>query len=236
MSVTDAVIAVPKYEIDKVMHTKVLERTWPDSVLNSGFTYNTGLRTFALPIAVFSVDGGDSWSDTSPPFTGSGFTLDPNPAVNITMNGAGVASINITQKALINGGNPYQLLVKAAFLALPTQTNIPAGLDRGSTLYSSQQKHMKIFKQDSLRFDAAGNLTEVITHNLGYEPMVAVWSQNDFGSGSIERMISFMGNEGADSEDGVKINENTVTIFASGFGTAPGANFRTIHYKIYYEQ
>lgn len=225
MSIQDATMATPKYDMDRIIATDVQTFSVPDTIANKSFSFTTtGISTYYNFIAVYSYDGGATWSDTwATTGTFTGITAFPNVVVSLNMQASGFMSVTVSQKALINGGLNFTLTVKVAYMARYDTVSIPNSLNTTSKLlYANKFSYMKIAVQN--HFTSSG-VMQTIAHNLGYVPACLAFDYVN----AVPYLVAFLdGNyDSAGNGTGVRIDATNIYIDSSVNDV--------IDYKVYYE-
>jgi hypothetical protein len=176
MGVNDAAVAVPKYDIDKILYTNSVTLDVTNSVGTQNFTLPIGNinGTDIVPVGILSYDSGTSWSDCIQGLTVSTFTIQKNVSVRFTPSATSI-NAQVVTRATVGSGTTYPLIIKYALIAKSTVTTSAEGTFSGNgAAYSSKASYMKIFTQGQTSV-GAGFTTTTIPHNLGYEPVVNVF-------------------------------------------------------------
>lgn len=223
MSVQDASMAVPAYDIDKIIYAGS----------GSGTGLGTSLLEPGLPIGIYTLDGGTTWNDCANyNFSGS-FTIEPSTSTNIFLE-ADPTNPNPDQQ-IASFTNSAQ--AKFCVLAIPGITYLTSTFfTSGETLYRSQDSYLKIAEEGSYDISASSYQTTTIAHNLGYVPLANVWVESDFYGSSGEAIFRIFNNfnQSSNSGVGVTLDENNIYIH-----TEPGIYISnstvTIYYRIYHE-
>lgn len=225
MGIDNAALALPTYEIDKIIQTGNYSSTITNSVSSKAIDYTTGINASGFVIGVFSYDDGATWRDMSDTSTASGFTIYPSVIVSALMDSSGVIEFSINQRALVGAGATFELMIRFAVLAKQDQADLDFVFIGGDTLYSSKYSYMKIAKQGSFTVPASSGSGYVTTipHNLGYVPFFNVFLER---SGNIQRQYQF----NIPTNEGSYADETNLYIYSSNFaGDVP------YYYRIYYE-
>ncbi len=239
MSIRDAAIAIPTYDIDKII--EIIDGTagFVDSVSVKGTSWGTVVGTATFPVGVYSYDGGTTWLTFGDEF--GGFTTKPPIQANIYSTNDYDVEISVNQNAQVNGGSPWTLLFKAALLAREDQEILvddafspwlfsgdfpePSGVS-GFT-YSNKYSYMKIAKQGTqVHINGSGYQTYTIPHNLGYVPVFNVWTTRVTNPNHIGRLYNFNVN----TNRGAYADATNIYIAWTNAGQDT-----TIYYRIYHE-
>jgi len=166
--------AVPQDTLDKVIFSKVETLTVQDSVSGKSFILSH-IPYQCIPIVIFSYDGGLTWRDHSTNLGLTGYSLAPPVTVQANTNTDGSLSLTVYQNALINGGSPFQLILKIAYLAPDNLQYIDSERTSfsGGTAYSSLKKYLRVKKRGTVTNAPGISSSSTIPHGLGYVPFAA---------------------------------------------------------------
>lgn len=223
----------PTYNLDKVITTDTKTLSIADTVATKFATFSTtNINTMYDIILIYSYDNGVSWSDATNAVVPSTFTGRPEIQVSAYIaTGTGIVNLTVYQRATINGGVNWNLLIKIAYIARFTTSSIPSSfVTTDKPLYDNALNYMKIAKEGSYSVSSSSASSTTVSHGLGYIPSAllfvedelgnALWGYNNFGlSGSVL--------------DAVRIDETNIYI-NTGF-RSPTVTL-TAGYKVYHEE
>ena len=221
MAVEDASIAVPKYDIDKIIQSN------QDTMGGSTLFVGTGFTGDALVVGIYSVDGGTSWRDFGNISIGSGYAIQPAYSVDAHWRDDGV--IRFTPGA-------SGVLVRYAVVYIEGVTdasNENLLYFSGDTLYQSSRSYMKIALEGSYSRTASAAETRTIPHTLGYVPFYRVYIKA-FATDVVPTTRVISATFGlTDPVEAVTADENNIYITTPA--RSPGFQATTIYYRIYHE-
>ena len=228
MAVSDFTINTD-YPIDKVVLARAITRTVPTATNMSEsamFTIPHTLGFAPLCIGVFSFDG---WN-TSYAFGNGPYFFNSNFMTYMMEIGAVIESTPTELRIhAINWGGSKSVQFRIVGLApVSTPEGMPEYSDKDDFVFNSDYNYMKIIDSGSRSRSNTG--THTITHGLGYEPHVLVFSEFD---GVIRRVASenFIGVTGVATEASVSTSNLQLAV-VDNFG---GLNV-TMHYRIYADE
>lgn len=217
------------YPIDKVVLALPITRTVPTATNMSEsvmFVIPHTLGFAPLCTGVFSFDG---WN-TSYAFGNGPYFFNSNFMMYMMEIGAVVESTATEIRILaINWGSSKSVQFRVVGLApVITPEGMPTYSDQDDFVFNSDYNYMKIIDSGSRSRTNTG--THIVTHGLGYEPHVLVFSE----FGGVTRRVSsenFIGVTGAATEASVSNND----LHLSVIDNFSGLNV-TMHYRIYADE
>jgi len=233
VSIQDGALLPTEYNLDKIVITSTETISVTDTVALKfrDFT-STGVNTNYDFVGIYSYDGGTTWTDLVGQVSSrSGFTAQPDVEIGARIDTAGKVWLNIIQKALLNGGSPWTLTIKLAYLANTDNTTLPNSiLNTDKILYDNKYSYMKIAKEGSFTVSSSSAQLTTIAHGLGYVPVCQAYLKRNIGRQRIT--YGDFGISGS-INNAVRIDEDNLYVNTSFYSPTETL---TVTYKIYYEE
>lgn len=182
----DKVVYSSTDAIDQV----IFAGTFPYGVTNTvgsyTFTESTNTSQLALPVGIYSTDGGTTWNDLGAGIpTGSLNKGITKPPLFVQPNSLPDGSIqfNVTVNSTIGSGSTFALLISIAMLATDTPSTMPGIPELGGhkVAYSSLDTDTGAptrYRQITIRGSqpvTSGSTLVSVPYSLGYVPDLFVW-------------------------------------------------------------
>ncbi len=234
-------ISVPRNNTDKIIGyfpgTLNVGASGSFTIAQATTTVDSTLGQSALPIGIYSVNGGSTWNDmgVSVP-NGTALqteecTASVSPTGIITVLGTNWYNTGTT--GFGSGRGAITILFKILLLAKKDQGLITPPIITGDKQYhSSRYNYQKIFLDDVTSVTAAGSSTgqTPITHGLGYNPLVRTWINS---SGTIRMNASYVLSGGTSfAATQVKTTTSDVIFYADNRNNPSGYSVNLI-YRVY---
>jgi len=233
MSIQDASLLPTEHNLDKIIVTDNQTFSVVDAITVKSQTFiTTGVTTNYEFVGIYSIDGGTTWTDlTGSTAIWSGFTAAPSVEISGRIDTDGTVRLSIDQRALINGGSNWTLLVKIAYMFDTENTSISSSLlTTDKILYDNQYSYMKVAVEGSTSVSSASAQTTTIAHGLGYIPVVSVRIKRTIGKYNLT--YSDFGLSGS-ILNAVRVDSSNIYVSTPLIGPTQTIY---IYYKIYYEE
>lgn len=221
-------LAVPAHKTDQIIGViedsiTVPTHTSPEKTHSTGFgdtCYFNGVFFFQ--------NGWNDLGDIRPDFSNPSFPILNTATVDVEIDPDGTVRVTGNNRTGSTVDLPYRIFLLAKnnqgpINPLPVPTN-------SKSYYWSKYNFMKIYRQDQVPFDLAGDGSgriEIINHPLGYIPRVQAWYQQ---TSSPNRMVPLY-SIGAE----ISLFDSAVVFFVRGVWDSTPQNGR-IEYRIYLDR